>query len=84
MYRVIPDDAVFEQVAALPTEALPFYAEALTVLHVAPGNGRPDNADYPERPMREPVFGAYGEGAVTYLQLDELREVHIVLVQWVD
>lgn len=78
MYRVIPDDAVFEQVATLLAEALPFDAEALTVLGVAPSNGRPCNADYPERPMRELVFGAHGEGAVTYLQLDEPREVHIV------
>ncbi|MGH3566564.1 MAG: hypothetical protein ACRDRH_11145 [Pseudonocardia sp.] len=55
----------------------------MTVLDVAPDTGRPYNADYPERPMRELVFGAHGEGAVTYLQLDEPREVHIVLVQWV-
>lgn len=82
MYRVIPDSAVFDQVAALPTEALLPYAEALTVLEVVPLNGRPYNADHPERPMRELVFGAKGEGTVTYLMLDDAREVHILLVQW--
>jgi hypothetical protein len=82
VYRVIPDDAVFEQVAALPFEALPSYAEALTVLEVAPANGRPYNADYPERPMREWVFGVHGEGTITYLMLDDMREVHVLLVQW--
>jgi hypothetical protein len=61
VYRVIPDEEVFEQVAALPVEALSFYAEALTVLQVAPANGRPYNADYPARPMRELVFGQHGE-----------------------
>lgn len=33
--------------------------------------------------MRELVFGAHGEGTITYLLLEEPREVHIVLVQWV-
>lgn len=32
--------------------------------------------------MRELVFGAKGEGTVTYLMLDDAREVHILLVQW--
>jgi hypothetical protein len=31
-YRIVPDQAVFEQVAALPTEALAAYAEVLDVL----------------------------------------------------
>jgi hypothetical protein len=61
------------QVAALPLDAL----------EVAPANGRPYNADHPERPMRELVFGPRGEGTITYLLLDEAREVHILLVQWV-
>ena len=83
MYRVIPDEEVFEQVAALPFEALLSYAEALAVLEVAPANGRPYNADHPERPMRELVFGQRGEGTITCLMLDAAREVHVLLVQWV-
>ena len=82
MYRVIPDSLVLDQVAALPVDALPAYAEALTVLEIAPVNGRPYNADHPERPMRELVFGANGEGTITYLLLDQAREVHLLLVQW--
>ena len=66
MYRLVPDDTVFDQVAALPKEALKHYAEALSVIELAPGSGRPYNADHPERPMRELVFGANGEGTVTY------------------
>lgn len=82
MYRVIVDDAVFEQVAALPVAALFSYAEALTVLEVAPDCGRPYNADHPDRPMRELVFGEKGQGTVTYMVLGELLDVHVLLVQW--
>lgn len=83
MYRVVVDDAVVEQVAALPAEALLFYADVLEVLEVAPSGGRPYNADKPEGPMREFVFGAHAEGTVTYLLLEPQREVHVILVQWV-
>jgi hypothetical protein len=34
--------------------------------------------------MRELVFGAHGEGAVTYLILEREWEVHVLVVQWVD
>ena len=80
MYRVVVDSAAIEQIAALPTEALPFYAE---VLELAPSGGRPYNDDLPEGPMRELVFGATGEGTVTYLLLEQQREVHVLLVQWI-
>lgn len=83
MYRVVPDSGVLEQIAALPTEALPFYAEVLGVLELVPANGRPYNADNPDGPMRELVFGAHSEGAVTYLLLQPQREVHVLLVQWI-
>lgn len=32
--------------------------------------------------MRELVFGATSEGTVTYLILEQRREVHVLLVQW--
>jgi hypothetical protein len=41
VYRIIPDTAVPEQVAALPTEALASYAEVLEVLQLTPWNGPP-------------------------------------------
>jgi hypothetical protein len=31
--------------------------------------------------MRELVFGAAGHGTATYLQLENQREVHVLLVQ---
>jgi len=33
--------------------------------------------------MRELVFGATGKGTVTYLLLEQQREVHVLLVQWI-
>lgn len=42
MYRVVPDAASLEQVAALPVEALSAYAEVLAVLELQPWNGRPN------------------------------------------
>lgn len=39
MYRIIPDTAVSEQVAALPTEALASYAEVLDAPTSRAGSG---------------------------------------------
>lgn len=82
MYRVITDSAALDQLAALPTSALPYYAEALGVLELTPTNDRPYNEDNPDGPMRELVFGAAGQGIITYLLLEREREVHVLLVQW--
>ncbi|MGH3888017.1 MAG: hypothetical protein ACRDSZ_15900 [Pseudonocardiaceae bacterium] len=83
MYRVVTYSEALEQIAALPAEALPFYAEVPGVLELAPSGGRPYNKDKPDGPMRELVFGANGEGMTTYLILEQQREVHVLLVQWV-
>jgi hypothetical protein len=82
VYRLVYDDAARDQIAALPVEALARLAEALTVLEVAPAGGRPYNEDYPDRPMRELVFGDAGQGVITYLALEREREVHVLVVQW--
>jgi hypothetical protein len=83
VYTVITYSDVLEQIAALPTDALSFYAEAFGLLELVPWNGRPYNEDKPDRPMRELVFGAHGEGTITYLILEQQREVHVILVQYV-
>ena len=81
MYRVIDDDQVQEQVAALPAEALATYAEARTLLELAPWSGSPYRKEKPEGPMRTLAFGS--SGAVVYLILEWQREVHVLLLQWV-
>jgi hypothetical protein len=82
VYRVVHDDLVLDQIAALPNEILRAYAEAISVLELVPNNGRPYNEDYPDRPMRELVFGEHGSGTITYLVLEQQREVHVLLIQW--
>ena len=67
MYRVIPDAAVLDQIAALPTRVLPQLAEAFGVLELVPQSGRPYNDDLPDGPMRELIFGANNEATITYL-----------------
>jgi hypothetical protein len=81
LYRVVTDSEAAEQIAALPAEALPSFAEAFGVLELTPWNGRPYNESKPDGEMRELVFAYWG--TVTYLVLEQQREVHILLVQWV-
>ena len=82
MYRIIPDTAVSEQVAALPAEALVSYAEVLEVLQLAPWNGRPQHPANPDAPVRRWAFGPGQAGHLVYLIVEEQQEVHLLLVQW--
>ncbi|MGH3865324.1 MAG: hypothetical protein ACRDQ4_04140 [Pseudonocardiaceae bacterium] len=82
MYRIVPDDAVFDQVAALPAEALSAYAAVLEVLTLAPWNGEPQHEDNPKAEVRRWYFGPSQAGQIVYLIVEERREVHVLLVQW--
>ncbi len=82
MYRVVPDAATIEQVAALPVEALEAYAQVLATLAIAPWNGPPQHQANPDAAVRRWTFGPDDAGQVIYLILDDRREVHLLLVQW--
>lgn len=82
MYRVIPDEATAEQVAALPDEALADYLEVLGALETAPWNGSPHNEANPDGAVRRWVFGPDAAGHVVYLVTEDPREVHLLVVQW--
>jgi hypothetical protein len=82
VYRVEPDPAALEQIAALLLEAFKGFVEARKVMQLVPWNGRPYNKDKPDEPMRELVFGPDGRGVVTYLILEDQRRVDVLLVQW--
>lgn len=82
MYRIVPDTAVSDQVAALPAETLAGYAEVLEILQLTPWNGRPQHPANPDAPVRRWVFGPGQAGQVVYLILEEQQEVHLLLVQW--
>ncbi len=82
MYRLVPDQAVVDQVAALPLDALTAYADVLSVLELTPWNGEPQNNDNPEGAVRRFVFGPAGAGQIVYLIRDEPPEVHLLMLQW--
>lgn len=82
MYRIIPDAAVSEQVAALPDDALAAYADLLGVLARTPWDGSPLHEDNVDGEVRRWGFGPSMAGQVIYIVIERTREVHIVLVQW--
>ena len=76
-YRIVPDQAVLDQVAALPTDALAGYAELLEVLALTPWNGAPQYAANPDGAVRRWHFGPDQAGQVNrYLILEDQQEVH--------
>jgi hypothetical protein len=82
VYRIVPDTAVSEQVAALPAKALASFADVLATLQVAPWNGQPQHEDNPEGAVRRWAFGPGEAGQIVYLILEEQREIHLLLLQW--
>lgn len=82
MYQIVPDSATMEQVAELPAEALAAYAELLEVLQLTPWNGRSQHEDNPDGEVRRWAFGPGQAGNVVYLILEDQREVHLLMVQW--
>lgn len=82
MYRIVPDPQTRQQVDALPTDAYRAYAEVLDVLEMTPWSGEPQHTDNPHGAVRRWHFGPNAAGQVVYLILEEQREVHLLLVQW--
>lgn len=66
----------------MPVEALSDYAEVLAVLELEPWSGRPQHEDNPDAAVRFWASGPDLAGQVVYLILEEQREVHLLLVQW--
>lgn len=79
-YEIDIDLRAHDDIAALPDSGLLPLAEAMTLLQLSPWSGRPINEDNPDGPVRTLAFGA--GGMVTYLVLDDLRRVDILLVGW--
>ncbi|MFI9505375.1 hypothetical protein [Nocardia sp. NPDC052566] len=67
---------------ALPVDALPDYAQILSVLEVSPWAGSPQNEANPDGAVRRWAFGPRNAGQVVYLVLEAQREVHLLMVQW--
>jgi hypothetical protein len=82
VYSVETDDAALDQVAALPANALKFYAELLALLEITPWTGSAYNEQLPDANMRTHTFGAHEEGMMIYLVLEEQRRVVVLRVLW--
>lgn len=82
MYRIVVYPEAQEQIAALPDEALAGYAEVAGVLELSPWNGPPHRASNPDGALRRWIFGPSAAGHVVYLIVEDLQEVHLVMVQW--
>jgi hypothetical protein len=82
VYRIIPDTPVSDQIAALPAQALPHLAAVLATLELTPWNGRPHHEDNPTGAVRRWTFSPDHAGHLIHLILDNQREVHLLLIQW--
>lgn len=82
MYHLVIYPEAQDQIAALPHEVLTAYAEILDVVQLTPWNGQPQHQDHPEAAVRRWTFGADAAGQIIYLILEDQREVHVLLVQW--
>ncbi len=82
MYSVESGHRALEQVAALPAEALPYYAELMTVLETAPWGGEAYDRQRPDGNMRTYISGQHDQGMVIYLILEDQRRVIVLRVLW--
>jgi hypothetical protein len=79
VYSVETEVAALDEVAALPSEALPLYAELMSLLEAAPWSGDPYNLG-PDANMRTHTFGGGAHGLAIYLVLEADRRVVILRV----
>lgn len=79
-YEIDIDLQAQHDIDALPAAALLALAEAMSVLELAPWNGRPINPDNPHGAVRTLAFGS--AGMLTYLVLDNEQRVDVLIVAW--
>jgi hypothetical protein len=83
LYWIRADPEVVDQIAALPSKALEPFAEVLALLEVAPHAGLLHNNEKPDG-LRNVLFGPDTEGKLTYLLLEDQREVHLLRLVWIE
>ena len=65
VYSVETDVEALDRIEALPARALPFSAELIAPLELAPWSRDPDNQQRPDANMRTHLFGPHSEGLAT-------------------
>jgi hypothetical protein len=80
-YSLDIDRAAQASIDVLPARALAALAEVFVVLELSPWSGRPVNPEMnPDGPVRVLTFD--DGGLVTYLILEELQRVDVLVVAW--
>jgi hypothetical protein len=82
VYRIVVYPEAQDQILALPENALTSYADVAQVLELTPRNGLPHDDDNPDGALRRWHFGPDAAGNLVYLVLEDIQEIHIVMVQW--
>jgi hypothetical protein len=82
VYRIVVYPEARDQILALPDKALAGYAEIAQVIELSPWNGPPHHHANPDGALRRWHFGPEVAGQLVYLILEDLHEVHVVMVQW--
>lgn len=82
MYRVDVVEAARAAIAELPAGVLGELADAFAVLEIAPWGGAPQHKNNPGGAVRRVLFGPGGSGQLVYVILEDVREVHVVLIVW--
>jgi hypothetical protein len=82
VYSVDWEQDAVSQLSALPSGALPFFAELVTVLQVQPWSGDAYDRQRADANMCTHAVGKHGEGLVIYLILDDQRRVVVLRVLW--
>ena len=84
MYRIEVDDAVADQIAALPAVALPGLLELVDLLTIDPrAAGEPYHASRPDGGMRAHTFGPDAHGLLITLLDEPGRRVLLVCALWI-
>jgi len=81
VYQILPMPEAIDQIDALPGEALASLAEVFAVLQLKPWEGEPQHKGNPDGAVRRWLFGG-GAGQLTYVILENKREVYILMVLW--
>jgi hypothetical protein len=79
--EIYPD--ALDQIGALSVAAQRILSEVLAAIQLVPWNGPSASEQNPDGALRRFLFGPEGAGMVTYLVLDDQREVHVVQVLWI-
>lgn len=83
MYSVEWEQHALDQLEALPSGTLSYFAELMTALQVAPWGGDAYDRQRSEANMRTYAFGARGEGLIIYMILEDQRRVIVLRVLWI-